>query len=428
MSWISLEEARERVPGKVEWWHCRGPQGEVVEVKQYDKKGPSDRPVRLWENGEMFIGGYKESRFIGHGSTLHGLGVYYCVDERVIVGHWNRGNKVGLFKQSWLPSGACWMVNETSSSEIKKKRKSAIGAMVAGAGVPYIYIGAYKDNLKNDPSATVILRDGLTRIGPWKTDKPVGDWWDDHTVGSANGDDIMAIIAFEMQSSPKTANVISSARVANKGSGPQRSGLRGKDTNVSDPAVTSRISTSPQAAHESKHVWIGQDTNSGPAAHGVAPTSRILNMSPDPQKLQQRLNTTVTANSAELPGLQSLSLDSDASSASSPPLKRGIQKAILIDKEARDQCIAICTWLETQVIGHNPNKLEMRRYARRFFDIGFHSVRLIQEVCTPADVESFVWMKPIHKRLFLAKAKLKTNASSVADQKCVRFNSSVVAA
>ena len=69
MSWISLDEARNRVAGKVEWWKAKGPKGEVVPIKPNDDKGPAELPVRLWENGDMYLGGWKESRFRGQGNT-----------------------------------------------------------------------------------------------------------------------------------------------------------------------------------------------------------------------------------------------------------------------------------------------------------------------------------------------------------------------
>ena len=66
----------------------------------------------------------------------------------------------------------------------------------------------------------------------------------------------------------------------------------------------------------------------------------------------------------------------------------------------------ISDWLETEAIGFDPDKMEMGLYAQKFVDLGYHSVKMIQELLTPDEVASFVWMKPIHKKLFLMKAKL----------------------
>jgi hypothetical protein len=72
------------------------------------------------------------------------------------------------------------------------------------------------------------------------------------------------------------------------------------------------------------------------------------------------------------------------------------------------QLSSITKWLTQEVIGFGANVVEMQGYAKHFFEYGFHSVELIQEICTPDDVEAFAWMKTIHKRLFLTRAQLKS--------------------
>jgi len=64
------------------------------------------------------------------------------------------------------------------------------------------------------------------------------------------------------------------------------------------------------------------------------------------------------------------------------------------------------TWLSTTAIGLSPIPQEMNDYALELLDLGFHSVPVIQQWCTASDVDSWTWMKTIHKRLFLAQAGL----------------------
>ena len=395
MSWISLDEARNRVAGKVEWWKAKGPKGEVVPIKPNDKKGPAELPVRLWENGDMYLGGWKESRFRGQGNTLHGLGVYLSHDEVLTVGTWDRGNKVGLFKESRLPTSACWVANETSLSVLKRQRKGVPEEPKEGVGIPYIYIGKYKANSKDDSRATVVLRDGSTRVGPWKDDKPVGNWWVEHEEKPLSSMDLMKVISFEMNAN---------------GTDPMNNTL--DNSSVTSPENRNDSSTFPveivsTAQHpKNRKTLTNKDLN---VVVSRAPSPD------DPQKFWSNLSTW------DLPPLDSgnTSRDSDTTTAASRrPQQQQQQQHPKLGKEAYGQCVSICRWLETEVIGYNPNSFEMRRYARRFFDLGFHSVDLIREVCTPEDIESFEWMKPIHKRLFLARAKLKTKAAA---EKVVRF-------
>ena len=56
--WIGLDEAQERGQGE-KWWKHSGIGGETIQVRQYDENGPNDRPIWLFENGDMYLGEWK---------------------------------------------------------------------------------------------------------------------------------------------------------------------------------------------------------------------------------------------------------------------------------------------------------------------------------------------------------------------------------
>ena len=77
------------------------------------------------------------------------------------------------------------------------------------------------------------------------------------------------------------------------------------------------------------------------------------------------------------------------------------------DKECRRQQLSdIAEWLEHDVISYGADRVEMEGYAKKFMDDGFHSIEMIQDICTEEDVSG--WMKKVHKRLFLARAQVKS--------------------
>jgi len=55
--WISTAEAKERTVGnEEEWWTMQGIDGKTVELKQYDPKGPTDKPIWMHNDGSMHLG------------------------------------------------------------------------------------------------------------------------------------------------------------------------------------------------------------------------------------------------------------------------------------------------------------------------------------------------------------------------------------
>jgi hypothetical protein len=107
----------------------------------------------------------------------NGFGVAYNYNPgckgKIYIGEWKSGKCHGLGKSLWLESSNTWINNKLPASEILQKEGEK------NVRRPYVYGGKYADNMNNDAKATVTLKDGTTRVGPWEKGKPVGDWWPD---------------------------------------------------------------------------------------------------------------------------------------------------------------------------------------------------------------------------------------------------------
>ena len=93
-----------------------------------------------------------------------------------------------------------------------------------------------------------------------------------------------------------------------------------------------------------------------------------------------------------------------------PPLGLGQDESSWsYDEDCRRRQLATLTkWLTCDIIGYQADVIEMAGYAQRLVDFGFHSPDLVSDLCTPDDVASFEFMKPVHKRLFLLRGNLKS--------------------
>jgi hypothetical protein len=180
--WISCEEARDRSIGNEEWWKEEGIGGRTVTLKQYAQHpAPADKPIWLYNNGDMYLGEWAVGRT--NFFLENGFGATYNNNPgkckgKIYIGEWKSGECHGSGKSLWLKSSNTWINNKFPASEIKQKEGEK------NVSRPYVYIGDYADGIKNDANAMVTLKDGTTRAGPWEKGKPVGDWWseEDHPL------------------------------------------------------------------------------------------------------------------------------------------------------------------------------------------------------------------------------------------------------
>jgi len=330
--WISEAEAKERTVGNEEWWKMEGIDGRTVEIRQYDQKGPKNKPIWMWEKGKMYLGEWKMNFFILY-PVRHGFGaLYYHGSEAykgwIYIGEYRDGKTHGSGMDFWLESAPCWESNRLIYSSIVEN----------GTSLPFVYSGTYVDNRKEDESATVTLKDGTTRVGPWKHGRPYGDWWEDHKLVTAatttQQDDLLTSVV-----KPKQA-VLDERK---PGARPTE-GAKSEHASVNPPQVISLDDS--------------DDNDTGDQANRTVAVAV-----PDAVVSSQEHATTST----------------------------GAQGRV---KKIRDWLIA--------KIAFDPDEEEMALYARNLYDRGYHSVGLIEHLFTKERVEEFDWMKEVHRELLAA--------------------------
>ena len=250
------------------------------------------------------------------------------------------------------------------SIKLEGKRLAGSPIVENGTGFPYVYSGTLVNGFKEDESATVTLKDGTTRVGPWKRDRPFGDWWKDRELVTA---------ATTTQQSDPSAAAVKSEEAA---------------TAPTASARVSRSSTSKQQKSPPREAVLDERKPSARPAkrakneHASAKPPQVisLNDSDDNDSGDQANGTAAAA----VP-------DAAVSSQEHATTSTGTQGRV---KKIRDWLIA--------KIAFDPDKLEMALYARKLYDCGYHSVGVIEHLFTKERVEEFDWMKAVHRELLAA--------------------------
>jgi hypothetical protein len=180
--WIDHEEAKQRAMNE-KWWKSTLPDGTKVADRQYDTNGRKDKQFWPFKVGDMYLGPWKKD---DEGKTLEaGFGITYNnvpkkVEGKCYLGDFKNGMCHGFGRSFWLKASPIWGENHLPGSEIKEnleeKRRNK--------GLPYEYVGRYKQDVKDDKHATVNLKDGTTKSGAWKNGKPVvrSSWWNENVI------------------------------------------------------------------------------------------------------------------------------------------------------------------------------------------------------------------------------------------------------
>lgn len=167
--WIDLKTARTKAGG-VNWWNHENREGKTVPVQQHDPKGPPDKPVWYFENGDMYLGEWLTE------PTSHrkenGFGITYthypkCWKGLIYIGEFMDGLAHGKGETNWLRNSPSWSSNELLEYDDPQ--------IVDGQGrsLPFKYFGVRINDVENDDRAIVELKDGTARIGKWKDGKPL---------------------------------------------------------------------------------------------------------------------------------------------------------------------------------------------------------------------------------------------------------------
>jgi hypothetical protein len=108
-------KAKECTVGNEEWWKMEGNDARTVPLKQYDLKGPKERPIWMRDSGSMYFGEWKQ-RCPNGVPYFHGFGVLYhhngTYQGKVYIGEWKDGKAHGSGKLFWLESASSWKEND----------------------------------------------------------------------------------------------------------------------------------------------------------------------------------------------------------------------------------------------------------------------------------------------------------------------------
>ena len=293
-------------------------------------------------------------------AEMHGFGAFYCHTGKykgaVYIGEWKDGECHGSGKQLWLESAPCWKDNRLDGSAILENE----------TGLPYVYSGTYDDDgcFKQDESATVTLKDGTTRVRPWKSRRPVGDWWKDHKLVTA---------ATTTQQSDPSALVVKSEEAATA------------------PTASTRASRSSTAKQQ----------KSPPREASV-----LNERKPSARPAKRAKNEYESVHPPQVISLQD-SDDSDTGDQAGPTAAAAVPNAAMSSSqeqaptdEKEERVKEIREWLVK--IGSKPLHEEMDAYARKFIALGLQSVEMIVKWCNEEDIAGFDWINLFHKRWIAA--------------------------
>jgi hypothetical protein len=385
--WISFKEAKEKCCGKEEWWKHQGYKGLEITPAHYPVS-PADKPVWLFENGDMYLGQWKYSRQ-HRWPVEHGLGITYNnypikYKGLVCIGKWGKGHIHGMAKSFWLESSPTWRKNEFPASAIRQKEGNKTISR------PFNYLGPYNMSYRSGPGAIVTLKDGTQHIGPWQEHAPVGDWWTDHRLS--------------LPSSSITTNSQghSTSSVARR---PRRGRLT--SNNLDSKEQHNSEEEEPPQGQERDRNHPGRLKRSAPACPGISEDDgRKRAARPLVVTSIHRNEGLESAASRNMRRPDSRSFDEIWGASEDSDTGQNIDAAgptqintSVEDRDEDSRVLEIVVWLMNDVIGFGyDNTDEAKSYARQIVAFGAHSVQMIVACLTSSDVEGFEWMRPLHQR------------------------------
>ena len=392
--WISFKEAKEKCCGKEEWWKHQGYQGLEITPAHFPLK-PADKPVWLFENGDMYLGQWKYSRQ-HRWPVEHGLGITYnnypskC-KGLVCIGEWRKGLVHGMAKSFWLESSRTWRNNEFPASAIHQKEGNKTISR------PFNYLGPYNMSHRSGPGATVTLKDGTQHIGTWQEHAPVGDWWTDHWPSIASS----STTTNSQESSISVARRPHRGRLASNNSDSGEEPLEGRQQERNHQGNLKRSApTSP---------GVSEDDGRKRAARPSVVTSMHRNGGLESASTRNRRRSLDSRSFDEIRGASRARnaeiKDSDTRQNIDTAGPTQINTSVE-DRDEDSRVLEIAAWLMNDVIGFGFNDtIEANSYARQIVAFGAHSVQMIVACITPSDVEAFEWMKPLHRRRLSEKLR-----------------------
>mmetsp|Transcript_19936 Transcript_19936/g.35057 ORF Transcript_19936/g.35057 Transcript_19936/m.35057 type:complete len:416 (+) Transcript_19936:181-1428(+) len=386
--WISLKEATELAGGD-EWWKQVDCEGRTVFPHQYDPSGPKNKPVWLFDHGDMYLGEWKVNKRSNNKSLFHGFGIIYNkvpknIEGLVYIGGFKDGLCHGKGKGCWSETCEVWRSNVLKYSVINQKINKNGKAMKAG--VPFIYIGRYEKDVKSDPKATVILKDGTKRVGPWENGVPIGDWW----VFHIEPEDSIASHS-ELSAPPSSAR--RSTRPLTDPLVPERGRKLQKTARWSIFSTNCNRQRTRENQEEGK-----EEEKEGEEDH----TEEGVNMNSD--AVNGHSIEGATAPQPSQAHVKQEQLQAQVKQEQNPEAA----------SRETDQAVAeenLRVWLRDVI--EIPIANDIKNYAAKLIELGLDTPKTIQKYCTKKDVIDFSWMKKFHKPLFIDNARLEKKGSGV---------------
>ncbi|GAX25339.1 hypothetical protein FisN_5Lh432 [Fistulifera solaris] len=389
---VSFEQARDLAFGREEWWKCTGRYGERIDEEQHllDQK-TARQPVRYKHNrrsekgrSTMYVGDWRDG-------SCNGFGVSYFEEGYVIAGTRTKNN-LNPAKLVWLSSSPCWINNNWPSSVLRVREEDFDGDDEEPTGLPFMYLGGFVNGLMEDDHAAVILKDGTTRIGPWKEGNPVGDWWEDHEERYTTLEDIATLQSFG-SFCPDLSKEVKAVKKKLFAKESAFTAIRDSPTTTTVCSESYRDSPTLQRIDELK------------AAQSVVVTPTERNFS-SMKKVHISDLPECTENEGSISDFgRSLTTNMSGKMFHHESTLSFLDQNsdILDDKTSAQEIINnICNWLSEDVIGTDANPVDVYKYATKFQEDGFQSVEMIQRSCTLDDIAG--WMKKAHIRVFIEKA------------------------
>lgn len=322
-----------------------------------------------------------------------------CYKGFVYVGEWQHGLFHGYGKRTWLQPSAVWKNDKLPRSPIQK-----LVSFTKKAYLPFIFEGKFDKGLMHDSSATVTLKDGTLRMGPWKEDSPCGDWWKDH--------EIVAVTAPSPQRNQSSLRAQRPATPVSIDSEVDYSALnKARKRKASAPVDDDRKPAAQQSPAVPRSISLRSTRKvygNNKAAPPTIAHARDHNGG-DEIRIKQEEPEIIVIDDASVHDVkrEEEAVDGSGSSKGIPSLVLQKDDSTVQEDEDDEAVQKVSFWLLKDVIGYDySNDQVTDKYARKIIAFGVHSVEMILDRLPKSIVdEEFTWMKPFHR--FLLKQNLK---------------------
>ena len=454
--WISLEESKMLAMNE-EWWTetetSVGAKPVVI---------PKDNKIWLYESGRMHLGQWKSIQFgkggnnrvceVGYGifvaaMPLHRKGSCY-------VGRFHNGFAHGLGRSFWLKDSPIWKRNYLPGSQIKNPVDRA---GIPDGGLPFEYVGNFRNNYRHDRNGVATLKDGTIKVGSWvegvigrreSYDNPYAsisedgvDWWTHHedlitpldilspTTRRKNRQSNEKKRAAKRQNVgnhrsvpriPAAAAIMNTSTPIAAHSGRVPVSVTPDSSNAIDLCDSSTNADSDSALGWNDRMAFNTWQSSPPAIEHQAtplPENSASNVVTTPENnIRNNTNTTETNTSGDYTAqYNNIGDNTNSINDFNPAPVKSINAANHVPvHRSRKVVNDVATVLGRDAIGYNANREEMLAYAKELDALGLHSIPMILRFCQVDHVNEWPWMKPFHKIAFRYWLKSKHAATKTA--------------